>query len=98
MRPGVVWHGELLPLTLLNELDSWIDSVPQLEVMLVVGTVATLSRSAEFIDRARERGAVVAHFDIKLNEEVFEDGDLFLEGDAAEWLPRVIGGALGKEI
>lgn len=95
VRPGVVWHGELLPLTLLDELDSWIDSVPRLEVMLVVGTVATLSRSAEFIDRARERGAVVAHFNIKRNEELLEDEDLFFRGDAAYWLSKIIGEVLG---
>ena len=98
VRPGVVWHGELLPLTLLEELDSWIDSVPRLEVMLAVGTVATLSRSAELIDRARERGALVVHFNITQNDEVFEDEDLLFIGDAAELLPRVVEKVLGREI
>ena len=89
-----MWHGELLSLSLLDELETWLDSIPRLEVMLVVGTVATLSCSAEFISRARERGARVAHFDIKRNKEISEDGDLFFGGDAAKWLPMVVGEAL----
>ena len=67
--------------------------------MLVIGTVATLSRSAEFIDRARDKGAVVAHFDIDTpNEDVLEVGDLVFRGDAAVWLPRLVDKVLGVEV
>ena len=90
IRPVVIWHRELLPLTLLDELDSWIDSVPRLEVLLVVGTVATLSRSAEFINRARERGAVVAHLDIRRSKELPENEDLFFRGDSAYRLLKIL--------
>ena len=84
----------MLPPGIIDYLDYWIDSVPQLDVMLVVGTTANLSRSAEFIDRARERGAMIAHFDIHPNEELQEPEDIFVQGDAAVTLPGIIGEAL----
>lgn len=77
LRPGVVWFGELLPLAILDHIDSWIDSIPRLDVMLVVGTEAALSRSAEFIDRAREKGAIIAHFNTHLNENLQDPEDFF---------------------
>ncbi|KAF2497808.1 DHS-like NAD/FAD-binding domain-containing protein [Lophium mytilinum] len=94
LRPGVVLFGELLPEATLDYIDAWIDMVPTIDVMLVVGTTANLSRSAEFIDIAREKGAIIAHFDLATHEDLQEPEDLIFPGDAAETLPAVIGEAL----
>lgn len=90
LRPGVVWYGELLPEGILDYVDDWIESAPGIDVMLVVGTMAELSRISEFIYMARDKGAVIAHFDIAINEDIREPGDWVFQGDAAVTLPAVI--------
>jgi NAD-dependent deacetylase sirtuin 5 len=94
LRPGVVWFGEELPT--LEYVDHWIQTVPRIDMMLVIGTEVNLSAPAGFIHSARDSGAVIAHFNMKRLEEdgLQEDEDFWFQGDAAVTLPAVIMQAL----
>lgn len=47
-RPGVVWYGEQLPQHLLRRTDKWIESLPRVDILLVVGTSARVFPAAEY--------------------------------------------------
>lgn len=93
-RPGVVWFGEPLPQDLLARTDQWLELLPRIDILLVVGTSATVFPAAEYISRAREKGAFVAHFNTVRDDELMCAGDWYVPGDAAVTLPRVVEEAL----
>lgn len=73
-----------------------MNSVPRIDLMLVIGTSGQLSEG--FIDEARAKGAVVAHFDLKRNENLIRPGDWFVPGDVSDTLPKVIAEAVGNPL
>lgn len=96
LRPGVVWFGERLDETGLARADTWLDSVPRVDLMLVVGTAARVFPAAEYIGKAREMGASVAHFNIERDDELLEQGDWFVPRDTAVTLPRIVAEVLAR--
>lgn len=59
LRPGVVWFGEALPEDTLEEISDWIEK-DKIDLMLVIGTTATVWPAAGYVDEARSKGAKVA--------------------------------------
>ena len=110
LRPAVVWFGEPIEEAARNRVHDWLDEVPQVDLMLVVGTTAVVYPAAAYIHAARVQGARIAVFNTDPPSEEdrenpvtkLRDKDWFFQGSAAEILPEVlketIGVVLGKEI
>ncbi|KAL8335397.1 hypothetical protein RB598_009546 [Gaeumannomyces tritici] len=108
LRPDVVWFGEPLEDDALAEADAFVcgsgggggggDPPPPVELMLVVGTAATVHPAAGYIDLARRHGAVVAvvNPDPDAGRGLGAD-DFFFAEDAAEVLPRLVEKVAGME-
>ncbi|KAL8365271.1 hypothetical protein RB595_004194 [Gaeumannomyces hyphopodioides] len=99
LRPAVVWFGEPLEDDVLAEADTFVcDGDPPVELMLVVGTAATVHPAAGYIDLARRHGAVVAvvNPDPDAGRGLGAD-DFFFAEDAAEVLPRLVEKVAGME-
>ena len=58
--------------------------------MLVIGTSARVFPAAEYIRRARDRGAFVAHFNLERDDAYMEAGDWYVPGDVSVSLPQLI--------
>ncbi|KAI1456661.1 DHS-like NAD/FAD-binding domain-containing protein [Annulohypoxylon moriforme] len=96
LRPGVVWFGESLDELMIMEVSSWIMQ-GSIDVMLVIGTAATVYPAAKYVDRARRKGAVVAVVNPDLASAYdLTEKDFFFQGDAAEILPLLFEGVIGK--
>lgn len=96
LRPGVVWFGEALPEGMLEEVDAWVRR-GNIDVMLVVGTAATVHPACDYIWEARNRGAVVAVVNPDpLASDGLDRDDFFFMGDAADVLPELFEGVIGK--
>ncbi|PIA89458.1 NAD-dependent protein deacylase sirtuin-5, mitochondrial [Cercospora beticola] len=98
LRPGVVWFGEQLPLDLLDRVDEWLEDLPRLDLFLVIGTSSRVFPAATYIEKAREKGARVAHFNVEPDEDFMDEEDWFVQGDAAVTLPQVINPALQDDL
>ncbi len=84
IRPGVVWFGESLPER------PWRDALAaarDCDLLLSIGTSGLVMPAAQIPGVARQQGAAVVH--VNLHAEV--DGDICLQGSAAELLPRLLG-------
>jgi NAD-dependent SIR2 family protein deacetylase len=58
----VVWFSDKLPEDLLSRNEEWLEDVPRLDLLLVVGTSLRVFPAAEL---ARSKGAAVAHFNME---------------------------------
>jgi NAD-dependent deacetylase sirtuin 5 len=100
LRPGVVWFNEQLPLDTLSEIDTWIAQGP-IDIILVIGTTATVWPAAGYVEEARAKGARVAVINWDSEElgsasELGSEDFLFL-GDAAEIVPELLKSVIGDE-
>jgi NAD-dependent deacetylase len=87
LRPGVVWFGETLPGTVLQEA---IDAAQRAQVFLVVGTSAVVQPAASLPLLAQRGGAKV----IEVNTEptvLSPAVDASLLGPAGTLLPELVG-------
>lgn len=85
-RPGVVWFGEPIDRSVLEESLAALDC----DVCLVVGTSGLVYPAAGLADEARRRGA----FTVEINPEPTEATDRFdlsIQGPAEEVLDRLEG-------
>jgi NAD-dependent deacetylase sirtuin 5 len=53
LRPGVVWFGEPLPLDTIAAIDAWIEAGESVDLILVIGTTATVWPANTYVDIAR---------------------------------------------
>lgn len=97
MRPSVVLFAERLYQAPLDAIEEWFDEGP-VDLLLVIGTNASVHPAAGYIDRSRELGARVAVVNIAPPND---DDDLFygedhwyFQGDAAELLPVLLKDAV----
>lgn len=99
LRPGVVWFGETLPSASLERVEDFVAAGP-IDLIIVIGTSATVYPAAGYIEVAREMGARVAVFNTETPDarsgSVLEKGDWFFQGNAGEVLPAVLEGVIGK--
>ncbi len=86
LRPGVVWFGEGIP---PRALEAATEAAADCRVLLVVGTAGAVYPAAGLVDLARSRGAFVAEFNLEPGA-ITARADLFIPGDAAVTLPRLL--------
>ncbi|KAJ6437825.1 NAD-dependent histone deacetylase, silent information regulator Sir2 [Purpureocillium lavendulum] len=98
-RPAVVWFGESLDVSMITDVDAWINQ-GKVDLMLVVGTSAQVWPAAGYISKARLHGARIATVNPEAEEEadVFKlpAGDFAFGQDAAVCLPQLLEPVIGK--
>lgn len=86
LRPDIVWFGEPLDIDIL---DAAMRASDQCDAMLCIGSALEVQPAASLPFRARRQGALV----IEINPEptaLSAEADVFLQGTAAEILPRLV--------
>jgi NAD-dependent SIR2 family protein deacetylase len=79
----------------LDEIDAWLDQ-GKVDLILVIGTTATVYPAAGYVDQARRRGARVAVVNMDgLEGELgaagdLKGGDFLFKGDAGKILPVIL--------
>ncbi|KAI4270099.1 MAG: hypothetical protein L6R38_007229 [Xanthoria sp. 2 TBL-2021] len=95
LRPDIVWFGEQTPQAARASIHEWLDA-GQVDLMLVVGTSATVWPAAIYIHAPRIAGARIAVFNTEEPDEEVDpsqrlrEQDWFLKGDAAAVIPDVL--------
>jgi NAD-dependent SIR2 family protein deacetylase len=91
LRPGVVWFGEALPTSVLEDVDSFIGR-GRVDLIMVIGTSAAVWPAAGYIEVARAQGARVAvvNMDGDLPPGGLRRGDWFFQGDASVIVPELL--------
>jgi NAD-dependent deacetylase len=87
MKPDVVMFGEIPPENAVFESDRL---ARQCDVMLVVGTSATVYPAAEVPYLAKNHGAFIIEANIEETDFTRSITDAFLKGPAAQTLPRLV--------
>ena len=95
LRPGVVWFNETLPHPVLDAIDEFLAVSATLDLMLVIGTRATVYPAAGYVEEARRLGARVAVVNIDaadLPPGGLTERDWMFVGDASEVVPLLLAG------
>jgi NAD-dependent deacetylase len=87
LRPHVVWFGESLDQTALNQA---IQASRNCEIMLVIGTSAVVQPAASLALEAKQRGAVVAEVNLEQTPHSYFM-DYTFHGKAGAIVPRLVG-------
>ena len=100
LRPGVVWFGEALPNDVISSVEEYIKKSERIELILVIGTSASVYPAAAYVDRAREKGARVAviNTEADLPARGLSSQDWFFRGDASKILPELLSDAIGDTL
>lgn len=99
LRPGVVWFGESLPKDVLEDIDEYMDSDQDIDLIMVIGTSAKVYPAAGYVDIARQFGARVAIVNMDPDDvpaSGLRDGDWFFQGDAAQIVPELLRPVIGE--
>lgn len=99
LRPGVVWFGESLPLSIINKIDTYIERGAPVDLILVIGTSGTVYPANSYVDRIKLKGGKVAVFNTDIELEVLEgnvENTWGFKGDAAELLPMALKPLIGE--
>lgn len=99
LRPGVVWFGEQLPSSVLDDIDDYLNTEHKIDLIMVIGTSAKVYPAAGYVDMARMRGAKVAIINMDPNDIPaggLYDGDWFFQGDAAQIVPEILKSVIGE--
>lgn len=96
LRPGVVWFGEALPVDVLADVDAFFSAPEPIDLMLVIGTSATVYPAAAFSKPAKYKGARIAvvNPDPETGKGLDQD-DWFFCDDAATILPQMLKPVVG---
>lgn len=99
LRPNVVWFGEPIPIEATNRIHRWLDG-GKVDLMLVIGTSATVWPAANYIYAARIAGAKIAVFnmeesDIDYGLNGMKEEEWFFKGDAAQIVPEMLKEVIG---
>lgn len=87
----MVLFGERLDEEMLDENDKWIWEAGPIDLVLVVGTSASVYPAAAYTAKARGMGARVAVINPDPESASgLREEDFFFDGDAAEILPQLI--------
>lgn len=100
LRPGVVWFGEPLPEKTISAIEDFIIESKKIDLILVIGTSAKVYPAAEYVDRARAKGARVAVVNMDRGDTPgrmggLMQGDWFFEGDAGVIVPEILKSVVG---
>lgn len=101
LRPDIVWFGEQTPQAARARIHQWLDA-GQADLMLVIGTSATVWPAAIYIHAARIAGARMAVFNTEEPDEEEMDlsqrlrkQDWFFKGDAAAVITDILKEVVG---
>ena len=86
LRPGVVWFGEAIPETALNESFA---AAADCDIFLSVGTSSLVYPAAGLADLARENGATVAEINPEPTLQA-QSYDFAIAGNAGVALPKLV--------
>jgi len=98
LRPGVVWFGESLPLTIIDKIDNYIELDSPVDLILVIGTSGTVYPANSYVDRIKLKGGKVAIFNTDIESDVLNgevENTWGFKGDAAELLPLALKPLIG---
>jgi NAD-dependent deacetylase sirtuin 5 len=98
LRPGVVWFGEALPGSVIDDVDAFVSDERGIDLIMVIGTSAKVYPAASYIDLARAKGAKVAIINMDRNDvpaRGLRKGDWFFQGDAAQIVPELLKSVIG---
>jgi NAD-dependent deacetylase sirtuin 5 len=97
LRPGVVWFGESLPSNVLDAVDGFIEESERIDLILVIGTSASVFPAAAYIEMAKSKKAKVAVFNMDGDLPVggLRNSDWLFQGDAAVLLPELLKPVIG---
>lgn len=98
LRPGVVWFGEALPSDCLERVDAWVHDSKGIDLIIVIGTSASVYPAAGYIKTARQKGARVAVVNMERPDQEasrLQKGDWFFQGDAGVVVPRIFEAVTG---
>jgi NAD+-dependent protein deacetylase sirtuin 5 len=97
LRPGVVWFGEGLPGNVLDAVDGFISGSDRIDLIMVIGTSASVFPAAGYIETARWKGARVAviNMDGDLPVNGLGPNDWMFQGDAAMIVPELLKPVIG---
>ncbi|THW47635.1 DHS-like NAD/FAD-binding domain-containing protein [Aureobasidium pullulans] len=97
LRPSITRFGDPLPPSHLSTIESWFFAHPTIDLMLVIGCACTVSPAADYIDKAKEKGARIAVFNVEFGRQALCLGkeDWFFEGDAGVMVPLLLGKVVG---
>lgn len=99
LRPGVVWFGESLPTDTLAKVEAWMADRRGIDLLIVVGTSASVYPAAGYIQNARRKGARVAVVNTETPDTaagMLQKGDWFFRGDAGAIMPKILRGVVGN--
>ncbi len=85
LRPNVVWFGESLDMTILNNA---VKEAERAETFLVIGTSAVVQPAASLIGIAKKNGAFLIEINLEPTE-VSSISDISIREKAAKILPRL---------
>lgn len=94
-----MWFGERLPSDVLDDIDNWVDSEDNIDLIMVIGTSAKVYPAAGYVDIARSKGARVAVINMDKGDAPAGglcSQDWFFEGDAAQIVPELLKSAIGE--
>ncbi|KAL8670351.1 MAG: hypothetical protein Q9168_005109 [Polycauliona sp. 1 TL-2023] len=101
LRPDIVWFGEQIAQAARARIHEWLDAA-KVDLMMVIGTSATVWPAAIYIHAARLAGARIAVFNTEeVDEEMVDpsqklrEQDWFFKGDAAAVVPDVLKEVVG---
>ena len=96
LRPGVVWFGEQLPKDVIDDVEEFIETPSQIDLMIVIGTSAAVYPAAGYIWQAKAKGARVAVINMDPDTgKALDSNDWFFEGDASTILPALFEKEIG---
>jgi NAD-dependent SIR2 family protein deacetylase len=89
----------MLPLDTLEDVNRFIDEGP-VDLIMVIGTTATVYPAASYVPKARSRGAKVALINIDADDlgaiEYLGKDDFLFQGDSAKILPEIFKPVIGE--
>lgn len=101
LRPGVLFFGEPLPLSLIDKVDEFMINNP-VDLLLVIGTSHSCWPASAYIDMVRNQGGNIAVFNTIKDREIEENSRStkvwqFI-GDCSVTLPQVLGPIFNDDI
>ncbi|SCU78530.1 LADA_0A06084g1_1 [Lachancea dasiensis] len=99
LRPAVVWFGESLPLTQMDEVDRFFNVGGPVDLVLVIGSSGKVWPAMGYVERAKKTGSKVAIFNTLIDDldEVRKAKDIWgFQGDAAKILPKALKPLIGE--
>ena len=97
LRPSVVWFGESLPPSVIDDVNDFFDSPERVDLCLVIGTSSKVYPAAGYSEMARQKGARVAVVNMDRGDaRNLTKQDWFFEGDAAVVVPEMLKSVIGE--